>query len=438
MKNLLPNTIIILAIGILLYSSFSLVLYFKSDAFDLLSGTFIPDMKNLFQSNLIGAITGETFPIKPKKTEASSTAEKPSESLPSAKTSSQNNYSPAKNSSSGNTTPVSVITPVQTNNNLIDTFITSGPKEGEVVEGTDQVKFEFKAITILTQNENDIIFETKVLGLDAKWQTSYTSFYNNQRIIYLPAGPAQYTFLVRAKYKNITDPTPSSITFKVNNSFYYGKIRFNSVQFKTSPYSSTISLSSYLNNGEKVNITGWLLESRNGSFTIPQGVEKYDSFNYFTQDILLKNNDRVYFSESASPFGNTIKAFRLNKCFGYLTNYQTFTIYFYKNCPVPEEQDVLYFRPACQKYLLNINRCQEPRYWENFEISLDSECVSYINNYFNYANCLKNYSQGSDFFENEWHIYMQRTILVRGIGQVILRDKNGYLVDKYIYEYPRY
>ena len=92
---------------------------------------------------------------------------------------------------------------------LIDTYIISGPKNLEIVK-TKQVTFKFGAIIDIQVDPNSVYFETMVIGLDQYWQPNYSG----QLTVDLPNGNNMYTFLVRAKSRNIVDPIPEQVTFK--------------------------------------------------------------------------------------------------------------------------------------------------------------------------------------------------------------------------------
>lgn len=72
----------------------------------------------------------------------------------------------------------------------VNTYITTGSEEGEVIEETNRVVFEFKAKISPEETEGRIIFETKVEGFDEDWKDTSSS----QRIINLSSGPKEYTF----------------------------------------------------------------------------------------------------------------------------------------------------------------------------------------------------------------------------------------------------
>ena len=311
----------------------------------------------------------------------------------------------------------------------INTSITGGPKEGEIIEETNVVTFEFKSKTA-QEAEERIYFETKIGGFDNNWVKTYSQ----QRKVTLPIAWKEYTFFVRARTKDFVDPTPASRTFQIKLSPYFKKVRIS--QVKTSSQPSLITLTTYLSKGEKINITNWTLEGEEGKVTIPKAVEKY--YHYYNspgpEDIFIKQGSRIYLSAGFNPLGRD-KNFRVNKCMGYLTNSFSFPIPFSRNCPKPTREEISNLDPCCQQFILSLSRCEIPDYSENKNVSGDSECTSYIDQNFNNLGCFRNHSEDNDFLENVWHIYLNgKDITVTNNCDIIyLRDQNDLVVATYSY-----
>jgi len=313
---------------------------------------------------------------------------------------------------------------------LVDTFIIGGPEQGEVIEEKTKITFKFEA-KITPAQDGRIKFETKVVGLDAKWIKTSA----RERRINLPPGPKEYTFLVRAIFNGLVDPTPAKRTFTVNTSPYYGKIKIGRVQPKTDSAPSLITLRTNLEKEEEINVTGWNIKGRGGSFVVPGGIEKYrPGYNPVpTKNIFIKRSDIIYLSGGSNPLGDG-RNFRPNKCLGYLTNYHDFPISFPKNCPKPTNEEISHLKPCCQEFILKVQKCEAPDYSNDLNVLRDLKCMSYLENYFNYASCFYQYSKDEDFVEKNWHIYMKRDLVVSdGCDTLYLRDQNGLFVDKFSY-----
>jgi hypothetical protein len=198
-----------------------------------------------------------------------------------------------------------------TGTKLIDTYITAGPEEGETIEETNIVTFEFEEELPPEGNQERVYFETKVEGLDDEWKET-----SSRKIaITLPPGHTLYTFLVRAITGDSVDPTPAERTFRANSSPYFGKIRISSVNPPYSSYRSIIRLNTYLNEGEELNITGWQVEGRMGKATIPNEIDEYLLGQSSDNNIVVKQGDVISLSSGRGPLGKKI-GYRLNKCLG--------------------------------------------------------------------------------------------------------------------------
>lgn len=196
-----------------------------------------------------------------------------------------------------------------------------------------------------------------------------------------------------------------------------------------------ITLRSRLKKDEKINITGWQIKLRKGSFIIAQGIEKYlpyyDSSAF--KDIFISRGDTIYLINDTSPLGQN-KNFRPNKCFGYLLNSFDFYPSISKKCPLPNRlEEISHLDEDCQEFILDIRRCEIPDYSNNPEIIFDLECRNYIDNHFNYMSCLEIHSKEDDFLEDYWYIYFSPDIISKLHDKIYLYDQNGLLVDEYIY-----
>lgn len=318
----------------------------------------------------------------------------------------------------------------------INTYIVSGPKEGEVLEETNKVVFEFKAKVSPEETEGRISFETKVEGFDEDWKKTYSE----KRTIDLPSGPKEYTFLVRAKIKDEIDKTPAKRTFKINTSPYFDKIKILSVSSQTSSRPSVIRLSTRLNEEEEINITGWQIRGNKGVAIITQGIETYLPYSSNPgEDIFIRDATTIYLQGTSSPLGVN-KSFRPNKCFGYLRDIYNFvpSVSISKKCPSIKLEEISHLGEYCQDFILReLRRCEVPDYSDNLNITFDSECTSYISSHvdknFSYQGCFRNYSKDKDFLSNYWYVYLGHDMVSRLHDSLYLRDQNGLVVAKHLY-----
>lgn len=309
---------------------------------------------------------------------------------------------------------------------FIDTYIISGPKESEVISETNEVSFEFKA-EVPPEKQPEIRFETKIEGFEENWVLSYS----NQRKIKL-SGPKEYKFLVRAKVGDFVDETPASRNFKINVSSFFEKVKIYRTEPQTYSHLSVITLSSSLAQDEKINISGWQIKGNKGSIVIPQGIEEYFDEGSVIKDIFIKSYETIYLLSGSNPLGYN-RNFRLNKCFGYFLNNFSFYPSISKNCPQPKLEQISRLDEYCQEFILKTERCKVPNYSTDLRLSLDLECRTYIDQNLNYKGCFRNYSKDKDFLENYWYIYVGYNIVSELHDTLYLRDRDGLLVNKYLY-----
>ncbi len=212
---------------------------------------------------------------------------------------------------------------------------------------------------------------------------------------------------------------------------YFGKVKISGVRNKSSYFPSLVTLRYSLTRGDKINITGWKIKGRPREIIIPKAIKKYQSY-IEPDDIIIENYGTIYLIGASSPLGRN-KNFRLNKCMGYLKNYHSFYPSFYTSCARPGLRQISHLNPECQEYILHLYRCEVPNYSSNFKIATDSECVSYLNNNFNYGGCFKNHNKDDDFLKNIWYLYINSDIAHPLHDTIYLFDQNGLLVNKYIY-----
>ncbi len=319
---------------------------------------------------------------------------------------------------------------------LVNTYITSGPKEGEIISDTNKISFGFKEKILMEGLGEKVSFETKIEGFDNDWQKTSAK----TRTVTLPSGPEEYTFFVRAKVGEIIDPTPTQRTFQVNISTYYKKLRIGTHQTKTSSRPSLVTLNTQLQAEEEINVTGWRIKGNKGEILIPKGVEVYyPNSQNVPQDIFIKRSDKLYFYSSTNPLGAG-KHFRPNKCFGFLTENSDFTpkLSFDKTCPKITLDDISYLSGNCQNFILKkMGGCKVPDYSDELGILFDNTCQSYIDNYvaenLNYSGCFENYSADDDFLEHRLYFFIGRDIVSQYHDTLYLYDKEGLVVDKLQY-----
>jgi len=185
-------------------------------------------------------------------------------------------------------------------------------------------------------------------------------------------------------------------------------------------------------NSAPANITGWTVEDKSKfSLAIPKAVDVFLSGKINKeQDVILEPNSKAIITTGRSPVG---ASFRLDKCSGYLEQSQDFYPSINEKCPRPKDENwPQNLSGQCLDYIKTLPRCRA-----NFSIppALGDECVRAINNTLTYNRCVELHQNDSDFFENEWRVFLGRDNEMWGekYETITLRDKSGNVVETVSY-----
>lgn len=190
-----------------------------------------------------------------------------------------------------------------------------------------------------------------------------------------------------------------------------------------------IVLSSGLSNGEKLDITGWMLKpNKGGVLVIPKAQGVY-SFGGSQEDIYISAGDQVHLYSGRGIKGN----FRLNKCMGYLEAEPPIVPPIPKECPSANRSEISNFSGACQDYILSLRTCENPTANPPVPISEDS-CHAFLSK-MNYDGCVKKYRNSADFLSREWRVWIeeQGNIFDSIHDKIQLIDSQGKIVDEFVY-----
>lgn len=218
-----------------------------------------------------------------------------------------------------------------------------------------------------------------------------------------------------------------------NTSIYKGKVSLSYVNRSTDPNQEYIVLR--VNNATTtIPITGWTIKSLSSGTTITIPKATYLFFANTTnveQDIYLTGNDTVYLVTGYSPNG---ASFKINKCSGYLNQFQTFIPYIGGSCPAPRDEDLSsipnrVINDACLDYIQYFPSCRIqttplPQNWS-------TECYEFIYEKINYPSCVDTHKNDKDFYLNEWRVYLKRNdkIWKNSREEIVLYDKVGKVVS---------
>jgi len=315
-------------------------------------------------------------------------------------------------------------------NRYPDTVILSGPARDEVIQDSE-VTFKFSGTNPLGPR-TELSFETFLAGYDNYWHGGSS----DEEEYRLSASNAAYTFFVRAKNKQgYVDPSPATARFSIGLSPYYGRVVINRVEPDEDTFRQDyLVLENNDRDGGLIDITGWKIESKKDDVVIPQAVKKlkYPFSVKDSSDISLPYRGKVVISFGAGSQGVN---FQTNLCAGYLAQNAEFFPSLNKDCPLPKESEYSYLKDACRNFIQDLNRCELPDYGGDFSVSADSQCTDFLNDNFNYQGCYDKHNQEVDFFDGEWRVFLNKSedVLNNDSDTIILKDRNGQIVDRYVY-----
>lgn len=191
-------------------------------------------------------------------------------------------------------------------------------------------------------------------------------------------------------------------------------------------------------NAGPVNVSGWTLESEvtGKRSVIPQGTKLPLSGTISAiQNIVLEPNTEARISTGRSPIG---ASFQINKCTGYFEQYQDFSPSLPLSCPTPKNEFLDFFsgdisrNESCENFVDDIPRCTLVN---QIPPSQAGECQTFVSQNLNYNGCVRLHQNDSDFYDNEWRVYLGRTseLWKDRRETILLLDSNGMLVDSFSY-----
>jgi len=197
-----------------------------------------------------------------------------------------------------------------------------------------------------------------------------------------------------------------------STSIYKGKIKISKcLGSRTDVDKEYLEIVANLSTNEKIQISDWVLKSEMTGTEIKIGNASklpYTSQINKETPVFLSNKDKAIIVSGRSPIG---VSFQINKCSGYLEQFQDFEPYIKKQCPLVEDEDLPIIGPnafndACLDYIDSISKCETPL---TFPLDMQYECRTYLTTEVNYNACVDNYKNKSNFYEPEWRIFLDRT-----------------------------
>lgn len=222
-------------------------------------------------------------------------------------------------------------------------------------------------------------------------------------------------------------------------SSYFGKI-----EIKSSRASQTDVNKEYLKlkvvkllDNEQIQISDWKLRSAITGTEVSLGnavKTAYTSKQNYAQPIFVSGGEDIIITTGRSPIGFS---FQVNKCSGYLEQFQDFDPSLNKSCPELENYSLPitgpnHFNDSCLDYIESISKCETPL---NFPLDMQNECREFIVNNANHNSCVDNHKTDQDFYKNEWRIFLNRTdeLWKKDRETIELLDSGGKIVSSYSY-----
>lgn len=221
---------------------------------------------------------------------------------------------------------------------------------------------------------------------------------------------------------------------KINQSKYKDIVSLSSVSRSTDPNKEYITIKVKNTATSTISVTGWVLKSLStgAQVSIPKG-----TYLYFTgmlnaeENIFLTAGDTMYLVTGISPNG---VSFKVNKCSGYLGQFQTFIPYLRNECPKPEDENLssipnLVINDACFDYIDSMPQCKIQT--KPLPANWSYECTNFIYQKINYPSCINTHKNDSDFYKKEWRVYLKRSNSIWKIKKekIVLYDEFGKIVD---------
>jgi hypothetical protein len=185
--------------------------------------------------------------------------------------------------------------------------------------------------------------------------------------------------------------------------------------------------------GEVV-LTGWYLESSmtGRKVSLPLVTKLPISGQAGSEQTLrVRAGDTLVINTARSPIGHS---FQINSCIGYFEQFQNFNPQLPRTCPDPADEPAVDYGPqgfgdACLDYIEGLPLCTA--HIGSPPLGMPYQCQHYISTKINYNACVEFHKNDSDFYKNEWRIYLgQEDELWKAKRELItLRDSAGKIVS---------
>jgi hypothetical protein len=149
--------------------------------------------------------------------------------------------------------------------------------------------------------------------------------------------------------------------------------------------------------------------------------------------IVLSTSDRAIVVTGESPIGSS---FKVNMCSGYLEQFQDYTPTLRLECPLSTDElknSSASGDSSCADFVASVPKCSA--YTGNIPSNLSNACKSFITKNLTYNGCLASHRSDTNFFNNEWRIFLGKSSELWKEKQEIIRlvDGQGNTVDAITY-----
>lgn len=189
-------------------------------------------------------------------------------------------------------------------------------------------------------------------------------------------------------------------------------------------------------NKERIKITGMKLTSSKSGQTATVGEGSYlpfSGYGNFTEPIFLEPGEVAYVITGRSPIGTS---FRINKCSGYMQQFQKYIPSLPGNCPHPINEPLppnpFTDDERCEEYISRIPVCQVVM---NPTSTLPEYCQRHIQNEISYNKCIGFHKAEPDFYGGEWRVYLDLggKLWKTRKENIRLVDQDGQTIHSYTY-----
>ncbi len=169
-----------------------------------------------------------------------------------------------------------------------------------------------------------------------------------------------------------------------------------------------------------IGISDWRLVNGRGAVAqIPLGTERMvQGVLASGTPITLARREQAILGEASSPVG---VSFKLDKCSGFLADFQNFTPPLSKTCPSPRAlADRALSSPqdeACARYVANLPSCSTGG--AAGLSTLSPSCRNYVGSVVNQRSCTKLFGKDYDFSYPEWRVYLGKQGFLSAVHDTI-------------------